>query len=155
MFCPKCGKEQPDNPIFCRGCGWRLVDEGTRVAGAAPPSVLPDQSAQPQAKVRVNRVGRILSGLYAIFIILGVINGLTYYADSGLVSELVVDIISSIVALFCLLIAFVPEWISSKLRIRLEKGGVFALVFILLIVVYVLATTLGPEPPGGWWNYGY
>lgn len=153
MFCPKCGKEQPDNPTFCRGCGWRLVEEGTRVAGAAPPSVPANQSAQPQAKVRVNRVGRVLSGLYALYSILGVITGLTYYAESGLVSELVVDIISSIVALCCLLIAFVPEWISSKLRIRLEKGGVFALVFILLIVVASVAAGLGPEPPGGWWNY--
>ena len=24
MLCPKCGKEETDNPVFCRGCGWRL-----------------------------------------------------------------------------------------------------------------------------------
>ena len=24
MFCPKCGKEQEDNPSFCRGCGANL-----------------------------------------------------------------------------------------------------------------------------------
>lgn len=148
MFCTKCGKEQPDNPIFCHGCGWRLVDEGTRVAGAAPPSVLPNQSAQPQAKVRVNRVGRVLSGLFALFSIWGAINGLTYYAEYGPVRELVVDIILLIVGLCCLLIAFVPEWISSKLRIRLEKGGIFAVALILLIIVNFVAMALAPE-----WKY--
>ena len=95
-----------------------------------------------------------MSGLYAVLVIIAVINGLTYYAESGLISELVVDIIASIVALACLLITFVPEWISRKLKIRLENGGVFALVLILLIVIDFVAGALGPVPPGGWWNYG-
>jgi len=148
MFCPKCGKEQPDNPTFCRNCGWRLVDEGTRVAGVTPPSVPANQSVQPQAKVRVNRVGRVLSGLFALFSIWESINGFTYYAESGQANELVVDIILLIVGMGCLLIAFAPEWISSKLRIRLEKGGIFAVVFILLIIVNLVAVALAPE-----WNY--
>jgi len=148
MFCPKCGKEQPDNPTFCRGCGQRLVDEGVRLDGPPPPSVLPNQPVQPQAKARVNRVGRVLSGLFGLVSIWAVVNGLVYYAESGLVSELVVDIISSIVALCCLLVAFVPEWISTKLRIRLEYGGILALVLILLVAAELVAIALGPE-----WNY--
>jgi len=149
MFCPKCGKEQLDNPIFCRGCGWRLVEEGSRGAGVAPPSVPANQSAQPQAKVRVNRVGRVLSGLFALFSIWEGISGFTYYHDSGRVGELVAVIIAFIVGLCCLLIAFAPEWISSKLRIRLEKGGVFALVFILLIVIDIVAISQAFK---GEWN---
>jgi ABC-type transport system involved in cytochrome c biogenesis permease subunit len=115
---------------------------------------MPNQFAPPQATVRVNRVGRVLSGLYALWTIMGVTLGLEYYAESGLVSELVVDIISSIVALACLLVAFIPEWISRRLKIRLESGAVFALALIALIVVNFVAGALGPEPPGGWWNYG-
>ncbi len=33
MFCPNCGKEQADNPRFCRNCGAELVQES---------SILPD-----------------------------------------------------------------------------------------------------------------
>jgi TM2 domain-containing membrane protein YozV len=27
MFCPKCGKESAGSPVFCSGCGARLVEE--------------------------------------------------------------------------------------------------------------------------------
>lgn len=154
MFCQSCGRQETDNPVFCRGCGQRLVDDRTRQVFVAQPSAMPNQSAPLQAKVRVNRVGRVLSGLYALWTIIGVTTGLTYYAESGLVSELVVDIISSIVALACLLISIVPEWISRRLKIRLESGVVFAVVLILLIVIDFVAGFFGPVPPGGWWNYG-
>lgn len=154
MFCPSCGREETDNHVFCRGCGQRLVDDRTRQAFVAPAPAIPNRSAPLQAKVRVNRVGRVLSGLCALAIINGAVNGLMYYADSGLVTELVVDIISLIIALVLILIAFVPEWISSKLKVRLERGSVFGLVFVLLLVMWFVAMALSPEPPGGWWNYG-
>jgi len=154
MFCPRCGSQVTGNPTFCRGCGQRLVDDGTRIAGVAPVATPAGQAIPPQTKPRVNRVGRVLSGLCALATINGAANGLIYYAESGLIAELVVDIISLIVALAFLLIAFVPEWISDKLKIRLERGGVFGLVFALLVVVYFVTLAFGPEPPGGWWNYG-
>ncbi|MBN2098445.1 MAG: hypothetical protein JW753_02485 [Dehalococcoidia bacterium] len=154
MFCPWCGREETGNPTFCRGCGRRLIDDSTRIAGAVPPATPAPQLAQYQAKPRVNRVGRVLSGLSAAAVINGAANGLIYFAESGLIAELVVDIISLMIALALLLIAFVPEWISRKLRIKLESGSVFGLVFALLVVAYLVAVALGPEPPGGWWNYG-
>jgi uncharacterized membrane protein YvbJ len=27
MFCKKCGEENPDNAVYCRNCGTKLVEE--------------------------------------------------------------------------------------------------------------------------------
>ena len=29
MYCPKCGRQNPDNAKFCQGCGERLDAAGT------------------------------------------------------------------------------------------------------------------------------
>lgn len=36
MFCPNCGKEQVDNPRFCRHCGAKLVQEPGIQLGVQP-----------------------------------------------------------------------------------------------------------------------
>lgn len=46
MFCPKCGKEQVDNPIFCRNCGERLqLPEHEKKPGAIADADHPDNDA--------------------------------------------------------------------------------------------------------------
>ena len=44
MLCPKCGRDETGNPVFCRGCGWRL---GAPV-GEPPGSELASNSKKTQ-----------------------------------------------------------------------------------------------------------
>lgn len=44
MFCPKCGRENPDTAKFCGGCGAEIPQRATTPSGAA---VRPDAGAQP------------------------------------------------------------------------------------------------------------
>jgi hypothetical protein len=49
MFCPKCGKEQVDNPAFCRNCGERLrLPEPPKESGAVAHAGHPDNDALTQ-----------------------------------------------------------------------------------------------------------
>ena len=96
---------------------------------------------------------RWISGIVGLLFILTAITGLSYFAESGLASELIVDIVTIVSAIALLLIASVPRWVSTKLKIKLEKRSVYigALLGLVILVFFVMA--LGPEPPGGWWNY--
>ena len=111
-------------------------------------------ASQSVGKKQYSTLLRVLSGLFCAFIVLGSITGLSYYLESGLIAELVVDIVSIIIAVFLLAMTVFPGWVSRKFRIKLEKGSVFTSVFIGLVVLYFVITALGPEPPEGWWNYG-
>jgi hypothetical protein len=57
MFCTNCGKEQVDNPKFCRSCGTKLVQESVIQSDAKPeikPSVEPRVNQGIQPKVQPN-----------------------------------------------------------------------------------------------------
>ena len=32
MFCKKCGEENPDNAVYCRNCGEKLIEEEVKKA---------------------------------------------------------------------------------------------------------------------------
>ena len=72
------------------------------------------------------------------------------FAESGLVGELIVNIISIGIVLALLLMAIAPDWIRAAFKIKLEKGSVSGTAVVVLILVVIVATALGPEPPGGW-----
>ncbi|MCK5641019.1 MAG: toll/interleukin-1 receptor domain-containing protein [Gammaproteobacteria bacterium] len=127
--------------IYCNPCVEKMLSE---------PSISPAQASE---KVTYNIPLRVVSGIFGTWVILGVIQGLRYFAESRLVSELIVDIISLMIAVACFMAAFVPRWVSANLRIKLEKGSVFGIVIAVLVILYVIAVSFGPEPPGGWWDY--
>lgn len=81
------------------------------------------------------------------------IGGLTYFAESGLPAELIVDLIVIIIAIACFLMAFTPGWVSANLRVKLDKTGVFVVLLVAFVILTFVVGTLGPVPPGGWWNY--
>ena len=120
-------------------------------------SILPERTVEkPERaveKVTYNRALRWISGIFGFVCILTAITGLSYFAESGLVSELIVDMITIIIAIASLLMAIVPQWVSAKLKIKLEKGTTFGIVLGALVIILFVAIGLGPEPPGGWWDY--
>ena len=105
-------------------------------------------------KVTYSTALRWISGVFGVCFILSAIVGLEYFAESGLVSELIVDIISIISAIALLLMASIPQWVSTKLKVKLETRSVFIIALVVLVVVNFIAGAIGPIPPGGWWNYG-
>ena len=128
--------------IYCNVCADKRISEA---ATTAPQSV---------KKAHYSTALRILSGIFGAWIILGSITGLSYYMESGLIAELIVDIVSIVIAVLLFAMTISPRWVSKTFKIKLVKGRVFTSVFIALLVVYFVAVALGPEPPGGWWNYG-
>ncbi len=136
-FCTNCGKEVSEDAKFCPNCGRQLA-----IAEAA------------KEKVTYSKALRWISGVFGVISILGAITGLEYFAESGLGSELIVDMLSIALGIALLSMALVPHWVSSTFKIRLERGSVFAVVVIVLVVVISVAVAVGPEPPEGWWAYG-
>jgi hypothetical protein len=128
--------------IYCNSCANKMA-----VGALTPPP-------QAEEKVTYNKALRWTSGGIAVLFISGAITGLQYFAESGLVSELIVDLFSIIIAIALLLMAFVPRWVSAKLKIKLEKRSVFITALLVLVILFFIVGAFGPEPPGGWWNYG-
>lgn len=55
-----------------------------------------------------------------------------------------------VIAVACFLKAFVPQWVSAKIRIRLEKSLVFSVALAVLVPVYFFVVMLRPEVPLEW-----
>ena len=49
MFCPNCGKENPDGVAFCGGCGMSLSEAAAASAAAAEPAPAAEAPAAPVA----------------------------------------------------------------------------------------------------------
>jgi len=132
-FCPDCGTEVSEDTEFCPECGRRLAI-----------------GQDAKGKITYSKALRWISGILGLLSILAAIGGLEYFVESGLVSELVVDMISIAIGLALLLMAIVPDWVRFTFKLKLEKGSVFGASVVVLVIVAVIATALGPEPPGGW-----
>ena len=132
-FCPDCGTEVSEGTRFCPECGSPLA-VGQEVKG----------------KITYSKALRWISGILGLLSILAAIGGLEYFVESGLVSELIVDMISIAIGIVLLLMAIVPDRVGSTFKIKLEKGSVFGAALAVLVIAFIVATALGPEPPGGW-----
>ena len=137
-FCPDCGTKVSEETRFCPECGRRLAT-GQDIAG----------------KVGYSKALRWVSGVFGVLSILSAIGGLQYFAESGLVSELIVDMISIAIGLALLLMAIVPDWVRATFKIKLEKGSIFGALVVILVIVFFVAGALGPVPPGGWWSWSF
>lgn len=38
MYCRKCGEENPDNAVFCRNCGTKLIEDVKKAEVIDPPT---------------------------------------------------------------------------------------------------------------------
>ncbi len=118
-------------------------------------SILPERAVEkvPErtvGKVTYNRALRWISGIFGSVCIVFAIGGLSYFAEYRLGGELIVDMITIIIAIVSLLMAIVPQWVSAKFKIKLEKGTTFGIVLGVLVIILLVVTGLSPEPPGGW-----
>lgn len=140
LICNEC-KTVLDGRIYCIPCANRIFANRINQTGKATP------------KATYNVALRIISGFLGIFYVTAVITGLTYFAESGLVSELIVDLITIIAAIAMFLMAFVPHWVMAKLKIKLESWPVFLVAVLVVFIFVIIVSAFGPEPPGGWWYY--
>jgi hypothetical protein len=141
LICSECNTVV-DGKMYCKPCGNKMF-----MSSRTPQEKVTE-------KVTYNTALRWISGVFGVLFILSAIAGLPYFAESGLVSELIVDIINIILAITLLLMASVPQWVSTTLRIKLEERSVFIIVLVVSVIVGFIANGLGPVPPGGWWDYG-
>ena len=94
------------------------------------------------------------SGIFGIFLILSETSYFPSFLASGLVTEITMVIIIAFIILLACAMAFVPQWVSSRLKISLEKSLVFGFALTALVFALVITVGLGPEPPGGWELWG-
>ena len=142
FICAECKVELGDK-IYCNPCADKLF---TPIA-ASPTRI--------KEKAVYSTVLRIVSGIFGVLLLLGVATGLSYFIETGIVAELIVDIVNIVIGVLLLLVSFAPAWVSAKMGIKLEKSSVFGLVLAILVIVAFIAVGLGTEPPGGWWKYSW
>jgi hypothetical protein len=105
MFCPRCGKEQVDNPVFCRNCGERLrlpepAKESGAVAHASPPdndALTQKEPEERQMSEQKQRHGCLTA--YLIFAIIVNSAAALYYIFEGL-AVFIIGAIFIIVVIF-------------------------------------------------------
>jgi len=105
----------------------------------------------PQAKEKVtyNKVLRWISGLFGCFYLISAIVWFSMFTTFGLGGQLAVAMLVVLIAVVCWLTALVPQWVSAKSRVRLDKGLVFALVLAVLFLIGWIITELGSVPTAG------
>jgi hypothetical protein len=105
MFCPKCGKEQVDNPTFCPNCGERLrLPEPPKESGAVAHAGHTDNDAltQKEPKERQMSEQKQRHGCLTAYLIFAIIvnSGVAlYYVFEGL-AVFVIGAILIIVGIF-------------------------------------------------------
>ena len=76
MFCPSCGRQNPDNVAFCTFCGKALPQK------SSPPTVIepvktatqsPQKNSAPKARLSFTAVKAVITGLLVVGLILIVI----------------------------------------------------------------------------------
>jgi hypothetical protein len=148
-----------DSTAVCTECGRPLCDECKKIRGGKIYCIQCEKKflaggGTPPEKVRekatYNLALRIISFVSALVLLTAPIVGLQYYAESGSVSELIVNIAEIICIIALFLMAIVPQWISTRIKIKLEKSLVFLAAMIIMIFITFVFVGLGPEPPGGW-----
>ena len=140
LVCPEC-KTVLGGRVHCNPCA------ETVFAGRST------SLAEPTQPVTYSKALRWISGIMGVSNVFGGVSSLEYYAEASLAGNLLVGIFTILEGIVLLLMAIRPQWVS-RLGIKLEKGEVFGVAVLILVIVGNMATGLEPVPPGGWWEYG-
>jgi hypothetical protein len=94
VFCPKCGKEQVDNPAFCRNCGERLRSpehqiESGAIGYARPPDNNAVRHKQPKERQMSEQKQRhgCLTALLVVMIVANSALALAYSIGGSLIKQ--------------------------------------------------------------------
>jgi uncharacterized membrane protein YvbJ len=72
MFCPSCGKQNPDNVIFCTSCG-KALPQKSSVSPVIQPStqtnLSPERVEPKKAKLSFNVVKAVITGVLIVALI--------------------------------------------------------------------------------------
>ena len=142
MFCPKCGKEQVDNPTFCPNCGERLrLPEPQKESGAVAHADHRDNDAPTQKEPQERQMSEQKQRhgcltAYLIFAIIVNVGVALYYVLAGLAAFAIgaIFIVLLIFNIICLIALF--KW---------KKWGFWGVVVCIIIGVCLnLYLGLGP-----------
>ena len=86
MFCPKCGREQVDNPKFCRNCGEGLNAQYTAPMEATPPYY--DHQTEGGMKWSI---GNVVSFLIRAAILTAILYGVLFFTGGAIASSVLPD----------------------------------------------------------------
>ena len=78
MFCKKCGEENPDNAVYCRNCGEKLIEEEVKKAEVIDDSRPYTTTANIPNNNKKNDPSSLecclcIIGIFIIFAILGLV----------------------------------------------------------------------------------
>jgi zinc-ribbon domain len=73
MYCPSCGKENPEGRRFCRSCGLSLQAITPALAGESPTTSVEESSVEPSSRLQAAWQNPFIYAL--LLIVLGVILG--------------------------------------------------------------------------------
>lgn len=120
MFCPKCGKEQPDNPKFCRNCGVKLTGNSASV---------PVEADHPQTYRQMKTWLVASLGIITFMVSFFGIEHTGYKGQSYILGSAITGVITGILsakpkraALIALLAAVVGSLILILLGYRMFEG---------------------------------
>ncbi len=94
MYCPNCGKENPEGRRFCRSCGLSLQAIAPALAGESPASKSEESSVQPVSRLQAAWQNPLVYAL--LLIVLGI--AVAVVGDKTLSSQTTHDI-GTIIAL--------------------------------------------------------
>ena len=92
MYCPKCGRQNPDNAKFCQGCGERLDAAGTGKEQSSQAKT--SAGKQPKKKIKKSsgkKIGAMIAVVVVLVIILGALVGLLFFGRSEETAEVAED----------------------------------------------------------------
>lgn len=142
-FCQNCGKEVDENHSYCGNCGFDLKQYSGGPSGI---------QSKP-AKKKYNKWVRVLSIVYSFISLLGSPVRWEFFSESGLLSALIIEVITVVLCIFLILLGLFPDILDSKLKFLIDIEGRYPEIVVGLIILTILIFGFTPEPPGGWWNY--
>lgn len=129
MFCPNCGKEQPNDAIYCHNCGQKLN-----------PIIQNNATATPETGKTKKRHGCLLA--YLIFLIVVVAVVVIYYIASASSLQLTLGLpgwIVPVLIILCLL-----EIVCAVALLRWKKWGFWGFCALAVVALIVnIASGLG------------
>ena len=154
LICAEC-KTVLGGKIYCNSCADKMAVARPTPPPQAKEKVTYDTAAarpipppQAEEKVTYNTALRWISGLFGLLWLISAIMWFSMFAESGLGGQFIVAILVILIAIACWLMAFIPQWVSAKSRMRLDRGLVFALALAALVILGWIITLLGPMPLG-------
>ncbi len=96
MYCPKCGKEAPENSVFCPSCGADLSARFKSPAAHAAETVIKDDVPKKPSKLPLPAMILGLIGITAAIALWVIVQSTSSYSDGELASMIIFTVFAAV-----------------------------------------------------------